>query len=73
MNDFTKEELLNIYLLCNTFLSSLVEVDRLMSPDEINLLNKLQSLIDNHCENDWKERFAKDIYYLCPKCGAEKI
>lgn len=61
MNDFTKEELENI-------LNGNVE---LYPHTHIDLRNKIQSMIDNHCEHEWELCFSGSIIrgIYCNKCA----
>ncbi len=55
MNDFTKEELENI-------LNGNVT---LYPHTHCNLVNKIQSMIDNYCEHEWEN--------ICCQCALDKI
>lgn len=62
MNDFTKEELKKIKL----GLYALYQQDGLV--DTVNLISRLQSMIDNYCEHEWDY----DQHHKrgkCLKCG----
>ncbi len=50
MNDFTKEELMELWENC--------DVERLQSgiANYSVLMNKIQSMIDNYCDNPWRDR-----------------
>jgi len=63
MNDFTKEELESI-LYCHA------HSDFLMSEE---LLNKIQSIIDNYCENEWDDAKNRRKYFRCSKCRKAKV
>jgi len=68
MNDFTKEELKRIWT--NLF-EERQWVEDCVNPDP--LIEKIQYMIDNHCEHDI---FSLDMgnYYevhSCKKCGAD--
>jgi len=63
MNDFTKEEL--------------IEIRDIMKPPlwfyekkNCELINKIQSMIDNYCEHEWDNRCCGcEIYNIrCNKC-----
>lgn len=57
MNNFTKEELEHIlYCVC---------IEPL---DDLILVNKIKSMIDNYCEHDWREGMCQ----ICDKCEAIK-
>lgn len=63
MNDFTKEELMQI---CDAILYSdllKLRIDRL-----IPIRNKIQSMIDNYCEHDSYIDIGK-APMICKKCG----
>lgn len=66
MNEFTKVELLKLYewamSLCDEFPLSFDKSD-------IDLYKKIESMIENHCEHEWKkgEHLILDIY--CLKCA----
>jgi hypothetical protein len=58
MNDFTKKELENImWAIYGEY------------PLPIILGDKLQSMIDNYCEHDWKHCYDLSEYDECLKCG----
>lgn len=70
MNDFTKEEL---QYLMQCVINDIDMIDNCGDDyDEINAAasveNKLQSLIDNYCEHDWREGMCQ----ICKKCDAMK-
>lgn len=50
MNDFTKEELLNLYIMCCSWVGNLPHTDQAA----ICLQDKLKSMIDGYCEKDTK-------------------
>ena len=59
MNDFTKEELEDIYdAIMDTSIAMLQ-----------HLPNKIQSMLDNYCEHEWRRgvHLFNDIY--CTKCS----
>jgi hypothetical protein len=68
MNDFTKEELLNLYIMCCSWVCNLQ--DRLEYTDQaaICLQDKLKAMIDNYCD---KHDFRDDgsLLCACTKCG----
>lgn len=67
MNDFTKEELNNLFN-CLQFLGGLgpkIHVD-----DLDKLLNKIQSMIEDYCEHDWYYN-QHGLPIGCVKCGEE--
>ena len=55
MNDFTKKELEFIYQLLNW-----------ITNEDYPLKNKIQSMIDNYCEHEWREGMCE----ICCKCDA---
>ena len=63
MNDFTKEELEEIYdsIMCYT------------EPTNDDLLTKIQTMINNYCEHDWDNSCCgcsmQSIY--CTKCNKD--
>lgn len=61
MNDFTKEELEDIYEAVMD--TSIAMFDYLPS--------KIQSMIDNYCEHDPKASSISYTNYFCTKCGME--
>ena len=66
MNDFTKEELESIKnamgcLNINKILKGKV-------PTDVELINKIQSMIDNY-KTDCPEIRDINCIYACPKCG----
>lgn len=58
MNDFTKDELQQLYAL------SLVHENKCISP----LRTKIQSMIDNYCEHDCKDTIFIRTVTACSKC-----
>lgn len=60
MNDFTKDELTDL-IFC-------VKDHERYQDDSIheNLINKLQSLIDNYCDHIWTEGSGNHLF--CCKC-----
>ncbi len=64
MNDFTKEELMELWENC--------DVERLQCGiDNYSvLMNKLQSMIDNYCEHDSSGGEVEDFVDTCSKCNA---
>lgn len=66
MNDFTKEELIDIYESydeCFIHHSDVSEIEK-------SIVEKLQSLIDNYC--DHKMCYGAGEYTYCDKCGANE-
>jgi len=61
MNDFTKEELALIRTGMRCVVTFVAVKDDYATAN--NLLNKVQSLIDNYCEHEW----CNATY--CEKCG----
>jgi hypothetical protein len=60
MNDFTKEELKE--------LRSAIEVTRNELGHDDDLIDKIQSMIDNYCEHD--AEISTWQHLRCVKCGA---
>ena len=59
MNDFTKEEL--------EIMRRYLQKEQPTPPEShINLLWKIQSIIDNYCEHEWREGMCE----VCNKCNA---
>ncbi len=66
MNDFTKEELKR--LLLRSYL--LVGYPENQNKYELELINKIQSMIDNYCEHDrCSPTEMLNIPYHCLDCG----
>ena len=63
MNDFTKEELLDLYEGVG-WLREAIGSD----PDLIKLTSKVKSLIDNYCEHESIENIGGWVQ-KCTKCG----
>lgn len=63
MNNLTKEELKR--LLLRSF--AWVGHSENQNDDEIALINKIQSMIDNYCEHDYAYVYEK--IKLCLKCN----
>ena len=57
MNDFTKEELEDIY-------EAVMDTDIAMF---LHLPKKIQSLIDNYCEHEY--RHSNEAHFKCKYCG----
>lgn len=68
MNDFTKEELQIILLDMDTYININKSILK-ESPSHGQLRLKIQSMIDNYCEHEW--RCWDDEYNTkeCLKCG----
>ena len=72
MNDFTKEELESIKnamgcLNINKILKGKV-------PTDVELINKIQSMIDNYCEHTESKtivNYDNDFVSVCVKCGVQ--
>jgi hypothetical protein len=65
-NQFKKYEL--VILKCLT----LQHVNQFrQNSDCIELMHKIQSMIDNYCEHDWNEIGSEREYFRCSKCGEE--
>ena len=53
MNDFTKEELEDIYIVYKIFCSVVDEADRrILTGLKPGILNRLKSMIDNYCNHE---------------------
>jgi hypothetical protein len=64
MNDFTKEELIQIY--------NFIERNKQYSYNDMRfkiIEEKLQSMIDNYCDHEWQEDLHHLDIELCSKCG----
>ena len=62
MNDFTKEELIDLIYACNVADSHDME-------NRYVVINKIQSMIDSYCEHEWNHRYDVSEYEECIKCG----
>jgi hypothetical protein len=62
MNDFTKEELRNLYKCVR-----LTEMQHGECSDLDNLKLKIQSMIDNYCDHEFYEH--NRLGSICKKCG----
>jgi hypothetical protein len=63
MNDFTKEEL---YKICAIVTSHFCDIG--IPTVDKELINKIESMIDNYCEHN-KMSFDGDVYgYSCKNC-----
>lgn len=65
MNDFTKEELESLYY-CYWHMRPKIEDAEIY---QINLLNKLKSMIDNYCEHECN-REIEIFVDTCRKCNS---
>jgi hypothetical protein len=65
MNDFTKEELDEIFWIIED-----CTMDYIGKENNV-LIYKIQSMIDNYCEHDWVHSYREKEYELCSKCGEE--
>lgn len=67
MNDFTKAELSVIHLAVVRDMNQFAHILK-TSPSMIELRDKLETMIDNYCEHDWRKgvHLFNDIY--CTKC-----
>ena len=65
MNEFTKQELIDLH--CSLYGG--VNDDHPVANHLIVLQNKIQSMIDNYCEHEWKKCFADFEYDECTRCG----
>ena len=66
MNNFTKEELLKLYDYVWAYDRPSQEKDKL-------LLNKIQSMIDNYCDHNYENTYRMQEYFICTKCGDDKL
>lgn len=66
MNDFTKQELQ--YLM-----SCIYERPHSISPTMEFMRDKLQDLIDNYCDHEWRCFDDVDNTMECKNCGEEKV
>lgn len=66
MNDFTKEELEDLYIAMRIIDN--LSYDLPSDKDPYVLKEKIQSMIDNYCEHDWRKgvHLFNDVY--CTKC-----
>lgn len=66
MNHFTREELQIINLDMTTYVNIMSMLKE--SPIHKELRDKIQSMIDNYCEHDWRKgvHLFNDVY--CTKC-----
>ncbi len=65
MNDFTKEELEELRV-SNNIAGSYSG----WKPERINLLNKLNAMIDNYCEHEFHvSGCGENMFGQCFKCG----
>ncbi len=62
INDFTKNELIKLKKLTRQHVNQFRE-----NSDCIDLLNKIQSMIENYCEHDWQYNHHDQGH--CRKCG----
>lgn len=68
MNDFTKEELKRLLLRSFLWVGHIENQNKF----ELELINKIQSLIDNYCEHEPSDRYPNEFkWQLCCKCGAD--
>lgn len=67
MNDFTKKELTMIArALVATYSNPKVSLNK----PEMDLVNKVESMIDNYCEHEDKHYDENRNFYMCVKCEA---
>lgn len=66
MSDFTKEELQIIHLDMTSYINRTPMLNE--SPSHKSLRDKIQSMIDNYCEHEWRKgiHLFNDVY--CAKC-----
>lgn len=70
MNDFTKEELQHLYEL-------VVEDEDISINSDYhkffeNIIHKIQSMIDNYCEHEWRCWDDENNTRECIKCGERR-
>lgn len=63
MNEFTKEELECLLDCCRTAVFSNYGTDAIVG----NVWEKLQSMIDNYCEHEYK--LSNEWHFICNKCS----
>lgn len=68
MNDFTKEDLHCLHNAIDIQLKT-VPMSKLNVQRRRELLEKLQSMIDNYCEHDFEETDSVSFIWRCKKCG----
>jgi hypothetical protein len=69
MNDFTKEELSDIYWHFEYYLECLEpKFGKSNSERRKELMNKIQDMIDNYCEHDWQDSKIDADLDVCVKC-----
>lgn len=71
MNDFTKEELMCMRKAIENELYK-IPMSNLNSQRRRELLDKLNSLIDNYCEHDYVTMNKEVSHIQCVKCGINK-
>jgi hypothetical protein len=70
MNDFTKEELQIILLDMDTYVEKNTVIKE--SPSHGKLRLKIQSIIDNYCEHEWRCWDDEDNTRECMKCDERR-
>jgi len=70
MNEFTKEELQIIHLDMTTYVNRTPMLSE--SPSHKALRDKVEFMIDNYCEHDWRYT-QHDQPIDCRKCGMNYI
>lgn len=68
MNDFTKEELKRLLLRSYSWVS----YPENQNKDELELINKIQSMIDNYCDHEWRCWDDKHNTRECIKCDEKR-
>ncbi len=71
MNDFTKEELEDIVGLIELACDFMIDRGIGLCDSDIELKKKIQSLIDNDCEHEFKRELMQ--IDLCDKCKKFKF
>lgn len=75
MNDFTKEELKDLYYAIRFFWKNRQCYDLPSDTEDgttsHQLMDKIESMIDNYCEHEWTETYREREVSLCLKCDKE--
>lgn len=65
MNDFTKDELFNLYVMTCAWVGYNND-----DQPSVNLQNKIRTLIDNYCEHEYYlNGCGENVIAQCHKCG----
>lgn len=68
MNDFTKEQLIDLNVVLCVWNAKYTGNKSLLEVQDI-LLN----LIDNYCDHEWEQRLGELDWLACLHCGENKI